>query len=299
MNNNPPPHSEMENLLELLKLEQIDNDVFRGPITNEPWMRVFGGQVIGQALQAACETIENDRLPHSLHAYFLRPGDPKKPIIYNVERDRDGKSFSSRRVVAKQNGKPILNLACSFQDFEGGFHHQFDMPDVPPPESLKSELDLIFEVLNGPPSQMQDIINGNLEHIIRKRPIEFRPIDQERYLTLRNSVPKQCTWFKSLTPIPDNQILQRVLLAFSSDFFLLSTCLEPHAATWDEKRMQVASLDHAVWFHEDFRIDDWLLYVLDSPWAGGGRGMNRGLVYTRDGKLVASVAQEGLIRVSK
>lgn len=293
---NQTPAEIVKTLIDLMAIEQIDGDIYRGPITNEPWMRVFGGQVVSQALMAACHTVDDDRLPHSLHAYFVRPGDPKLPIIYDVSRDRDGKSFSSRRVVAKQGGIPILNLSCSFQTGEDGLHHQFAMPNVVGPENLKSETQLVLDVLNGPPSYSQQSAMANRQHLLRPRPIEFRPINQDRYLSLKKGEPAHCFWFNAIAPLPRDQNLHRVLLAYASDMMLLSTALLPHGVSWHQQKMQVASLDHALWLHEDFWLDEWLLYALEAPWSGGARGMNRGLVYTQSGKLVASVAQEGLIR---
>ncbi len=272
-----------------MQLEQIEVDLFRGRRTNEPWKRVFGGQVIAQALGAACRTVDN-RLPHSLHGYFMRPGDPTLPIVYRVERDRDGRSFSSRRVVAIQQGKPLLNLAASFHVREAGLSYQIGMPEVPPPEELLNE-----EVLA---AQFADLLRPERRITFnRTRPIEFRPVDQTTRFSETPRYNGQSYWFRAVAPVPDDQILHRVLLAYASDTMLLGSSLLPHGKHWMKDPMQEASLDHALWFHEDLRIDEWLLYVQDSHWSGGGRGLSRGLVYSRDGKLVASVAQEGLIRM--
>ncbi|MET0250085.1 MAG: acyl-CoA thioesterase II [Sphingobium sp.] len=283
------PRALVDGLVDLLQLEQIEVDLFRGGRTSEPWVRVFGGQVIGQALMAACRTVEGPRLPHSLHAYFMRPGDPHLPIVYQVSRDRDGGSFSSRRVVAIQHGKPILNLSASFHGEEEGVSHQTPMPDIPPPEALENERTLIGR-------RIAEVSEERRRLWLRERPIEFRPVDPEDLLATRPAAPHQAYWLRAVAPLPDDQVLHRVLLAYASDMMLLSTSLLPHGLSWVRGNVQEASLDHALWIHRPFRIDDWLLYTQDSPWAGGGRGMNRGFIYARDGTLVASVAQEGLIR---
>jgi acyl-CoA thioesterase-2 len=279
-------------LVGLMELEAIEVDLFRGPITSEPWTRVFGGQVIGQALIAACRTVAPPRLPHSLHAYFMRPGDPHLPIVYQVERDRDGGSFSTRRVVAIQNGRPILNLACSFQLPEQGLEHQFPMPDVPAPEALEDDRVIAERHQDEMPAHRRPTI-------LRARPIEMRPTIPLSRFAKEPLPPHQGYWFRSRAPLPPDQILHRGLLAYASDMMLLATCMLPHALSWMRDNIQEASLDHALWIHEDVKLDDWLLYVQDSPWSGSGRGFNRGLIYTREGRLVASVAQEGLIRVRR
>lgn len=280
----------VDRLIKLLEMERIDSNIYRGPITNEPWQRVFGGQVIGQALMAACRTVDDARMPHSLHAYFMRPGNPKEPIVYEVFRDRDGRSFASRRVVAMQDGQPILNMSCSFQTLEKGIEHQSTMPDVPPPEALETEIELARAIIDTFPEDRR-------AHRLRPRPIEFRPIAGVDHFGAKKREPKQYFWFKAVGEIPANQELHRVLLAYASDMMLLSTALLPHGINWDMPNVQVASLDHAVWFHDDIDMSDWLLYALDSPWSGGARGLSHGKVFTRSGKLVASVAQEGLNRI--
>ncbi len=276
-------------LVELLALECIDVDLFRGGRTLEPWTRVFGGQVIGQALMAACRTVDEDRLPHSLHAYFVRPGDPESPILYEVERDRDGRSFTSRRVVARQHGKPILNLAASFHIREPGLTHQVAMPDVPGPDGLANERQIIESIIDRIPEARRPLV-------LRDRPLEFRPIYPNALVSAAPSDPSQAYWFRVVAPLPDDQILHRVALAYASDMMLLATSMLPHDVHWLTGGIQEASLDHAIWMHDDVRVDDWLLYTQDSPWSGGARGMNRGLIFSRDGRLVATVMQEGLIR---
>ena len=291
----PEPSTEtpaelVQRLVDLLDLEQIEVDLFRGARTSEPWVRVFGGQVIGQALIAACRTVAPDRSPHSLHAYFMRPGDPNLPIVYQVSRDRDGGSFTSRRVVAIQHGQPILNLAASFHQREQGLSHQFDMPDLPPPEALEDDREIALRHLDAIPEKRRALI-------LRRRPISFRPVTVPPRYGGEKLAPHQAYWFRTVAPLPDDQALHRGMLAYASDMMLLGTCMLPHGLSWVRDDLQEASLDHALWIHDDVQLDDWLLYTQDSPWSGGGRGINRGLIFTRDGRLVASVAQEGLIRV--
>ncbi len=281
--------TDVTQLVDLLDLEIIEVNLFRGISPNDSWQRVFGGQVIGQALVAAGRTVE-DRLAHSLHAYFLRPGDPKTPIIYEVDRIRDGKSFTTRRVVAIQHGRPIFSMSVSFQIDEGGLEHQFDMPDVPGPEGLKTEQELRVEMAEKIPESFRD-------HWTRPRPIETRPVTPRDFMTPGSSEPVQHIWLKAPTKLPDDPTLQQCVLAYASDLTLLDTCLLPHNISWWNKNLQSASLDHAIWYHHPFRADEWLLYSQDSPAASGARGFNRGSIYSRDGRLVASVVQEGLIRV--
>lgn len=285
----PTPEELIEGLLAVTRLEQIDDNIFRGPRSHEPWLRVFGGQVVAQALLAACHTVKPERLPHSLHAYFLRPGDNKIPIVFQVERDRDGAAFSSRRVVALQHGKPILNLSASFQKAEPGYAHQHPMPDVPAPEGLEVDREIAARHL--------DIIPENRRGImLRKAPIEFRPIGPAAPFAPKGP-PTQSYWFRAVAPLPDDPVLHRVLIAYASDMNLIATSMIPHGISWMDAEVQEASLDHAVWLHEDVRVDDWLLFTQESPWSGHSRGMNRGAIYSRDGKLVATVAQEGLMRL--
>lgn len=285
----PTPELLVERLVQLLDIEELDRDLFRGPVTQEPWNRVFGGQVVAQALMAACRTVDATRPPHSLHAYFMRPGNPQWPIIYRVYRDRDGGSFSTRRVVARQNGEVIFNLAASFHIVEPGFTHQAVMPDVPPPEDLPDELDRSEEFIARFPAHRRPLMR-------ERRALEFRPAAPGQRYELTASDPVQSYWFRVVAPLPGEKLLHRVALAYASDMMLISTSLLPHPVAWNMDQVQEASLDHAVWFHDDVRVDDWLLYSMDSPWSDGARGLSRGLIFTRDGRLVASVAQEGLIR---
>jgi acyl-CoA thioesterase-2 len=271
-------------LISLLDLEQLEVNLFRGFSPQNRWKRVFGGQVVGQALVAAGRTVEG-RLAHSLHCYFLLGGDPKVPIIFNVDRIRDGKSFTTRNVAAIQHGHAIFSMSVSFHRPEAGFSHQFAMPDVPDPDSLPSEDQLKTMV---PPT-----MSGfwSLE-----RPIEIRPVSLANYLEPDKADLTQRLWFRTKGPMPDDKQLHQCALAYASDFTLLSAGLAPHAKRPFDPSVQMASLDHALWFHRDFRADEWLLYVQDSPSAEGARAFCRGSIYSREGVLVASVAQEGLIR---
>jgi acyl-CoA thioesterase-2 len=278
-------------LLELLDLEKIEENVFRGLSPAEPVQRVFGGQVLAQALVAATRTVAPERLCHSFHAYFLRPGDPKIPILYQVDRSRDGGSFTARRVVAVQHGAQIFTLAASFQTAESGFEHQSQMPVVPEPESLEDDQ----QVLLRDPALAPHI----RAWIGRERPFETRSVLGRGPFGAGGDRPARPAvdhiWLKTRGALPDGSAIHRALLAFVSDMSLLDTALLPHGKSLFAN-VQVASLDHAMWFHRPFRADEWLLYVQDSPSASGARGFNRGAIYTRDGTLVASVAQEGLIR---
>lgn len=276
-------------LIALLDLEAVEVNIFRGISPKDRSQRVFGGQVLGQALVAATRTVE-DRLCHSLHAYFLLAGDPKVPILYEVDRSRDGRSFSSRRVVAIQHGRPIFHLSASFQVAETGLEHQIDPPNVPPPEDLPSEDDFRRQMADSVPEQYR-------EHFLRKRPIELRPVDRGDIFRPEKRPPHQSVWVRATGPLPDEIALHQCVLAYASDMTLLDTALMPHGIGWFSDKIQMASLDHAMWFHRRFRADEWLLYVQDSPSASGARGFNRGLIYTREGKLIASVAQEGLMRL--
>lgn len=279
--------SALSRLLALLDLEKTGDVGFRGLSPAEPVQRVFGGQVLAQALIAASRTVGSGRLCHSLHAYFLRPGDPQVPILYDVERSRDGGSFSARRVVASQKGPPIFILASSFQRAEPGFEHQSQMPLVPAPESLEDDQQVL---LRG-----DGLAPALREWVARERPFETRSV-LGRGLGDRPARPAvDHIWLKTRGALPDDPVIHRALLAFVSDMSLLDTALLPHGKSIFSD-VQVASLDHAMWFHRPFRADDWLLYAQDSPSASGARGFNRGAIFTRDGILVASVAQEGLIR---
>ena len=277
----------LSRLLALLDLEQVGENDFRGVSPAEPVQRVFGGQVLGQSLVAASRTVDSQRACHSFHAYFLRPGDPSVPILYTVDRSRDGGSFSARRVVARQKGAAIFTLASSFQRPQTGFEHQSHMPVAPPPESLEDDQ----QVLLRDPKLAPDL----RAWVARERAFETRSV-LGRGLGDRPARPAvDHIWLKARGVLPDDPVIHRALLAFVSDMTLLDTALLPHGKSIFSN-LQVASLDHAMWFHRAFRADDWLLYAQDSPSASGARGFNRGALYTRDGILVASVAQEGLIR---
>jgi acyl-CoA thioesterase-2 len=276
-------------LLALLDLEKTGEDVFAGVSPPEPVQRIFGGQVLSQALVAATRTVDSRRLCHSFHAYFLRPGDPKVPIRYEVDRSRDGASFSARRVVALQSGLQIFILAASFQKSEEGFEHQAHMPVVPPPESLEDDQQVLL--------RDETLMGAARAWVARERPFETRSVLGRGPLgeTRPARSPLDHIWLRTRGAVPDDAVLHRALLAFVSDMSLLDTSLLPHGKSIFS-RVQVASLDHAMWFHRPFRVDEWLLYVQDSPSASDARGFNRGAIYTREGALVASVAQEGLIR---
>ncbi len=278
----------VSNLVSLLDLEPLEVNLFRGVSPKEGWQRVFGGQVIAQALVAACRTVEGRR-PHSLHAYFVLPGDPSVPIIYDVERIRDGGSFTTRRVKAIQHGHPIFLLSASFHKEEDGFSHQTDMPAVPPPEDLPSEADVQKKLLPMMPAPVR-------AYYERERPLELRPVEYERYLGKALPDNRFHVWLRATSPLPDDDNVHRAVLAYASDMSLLDCSLIPHGRSVFDPSIQPASLDHAMWFHRPFRADEWLLYAQDSPTAMNARGFSRGAIYTRDGALVASVAQEGLIR---
>lgn len=278
----------VDDLLAILDLEQLERNLFRGRSPQVGWQRVFGGQVIGQALVAACRTVEG-RKPHSLHGYFLLPGDPSVPIIYDVDRIRDGRSFTTRRVVAIQHGQAIFSMSASFQIDEPGLDHAMEMPAVPPPEDLPSEAEFKSGVL----PLMPDPVRKYYE---RERPIELRPVEFSRYLSRQPMPPRYNVWIRATAALPDDPAIHQCVLAYASDMTLLDASLVAHGRTVFERSIQAASLDHALWFHRPFRADEWLLYAQDSPSASGARGVSRGLIYARDGTLVASVAQEGLIR---
>jgi acyl-CoA thioesterase-2 len=278
----------VETLLEILDLERLEVNLYRGMSPQVGWQRVFGGQVIGQALVAATRTVEG-RLAHSLHAYFILPGDPKVPIIYEVDRIRDGGSFTTRGVKAIQHGKAIFSLMASFHREEPGFSHQTEMPRVPSPDELPSE----EQIRKGILPIMPDPVRRYYE---RERPIEMRPVEYKRYLSKEHRDPRFHVWMRATTRLPDDAAIHQCVLAYASDMMLLDSALIPHGRTVFDKSIMAASLDHALWFHRPFRADEWLLYAQDSPNLSGARGFSRGLIFTRDGTLVASVAQEGLLR---
>jgi len=285
----PTPEALVGRLLDLLDVEEIDTDLYRGPRLPEGRGRVFGGQVIGQALRAAMRSVGDGRRANSLHAYFLRAGDDALPIVYRVERDFDGKSFANRRVIALQRGQPILNLAASFQTPEEGLSHQVAMPDVPDPEALVSEAELI---------RRESKASGAPEPtwFSRPQPIEIRPTVPRPMFSPQKREPRFASWFRVVAPVGDDPDLHRAILAYASDMRLLATSMLPHGVSWATPGMQTASLDHALWIHQEARTDDWLLFATESPWSGHARGFNRGEIFDRAGRLVASVAQEGLIR---
>lgn len=277
-------------LVDLLDVEEIDTDLYRGKIGDDGFGRVFGGQVIAQGLQAAQRSTDEPKQAHSLHAYFMRPGAEDHPILYRVVRDFDGKSFATRRVIAMQHGKPILNMACSLQVPEEGLNHQDAMPEVPPPEALKSDLEIRLETVDKMPERFR-------ASFTRPRMVESRPVNPRSWFAPEKQEPHQASWFRVVAAVGDDKAMHRAILAYASDMTLLGTATLPHGVNWMTHKLQTASLDHAVWLHEDFRADEWLLYVCDSPWAGHARGFNRGKIFARDGRLVASCAQEGLIRL--
>ncbi len=276
-------------LLTLLELEQLEVNLFRGESRDIGAPQVFGGQVLGQALTAASATVEG-RIVHSLHAYFLRRGDFNAPIVYQVDRSLDGHSFSNRRVVAIQHGQQIFNMAASFQVPEEGFDHQIPMPQVPPPEELPDSTQPPRELLERLPERIRRFFE-------QPRPFEFRSVQPIDYLRRRPSEPTRQLWFRAVGRLPDDEKLHRCLLAYVSDYFLLDTATLPHGTSF--LSLIMASIDHAMWFHRPLRVDEWLLYATESPSASGARGFARAGLFSRDGRLVASTAQEGLVRIKK
>jgi acyl-CoA thioesterase-2 len=285
-----PMSSAVQDLLAVLDLEQLEANLFRGRSPQDAWQRVFGGQVVGQALVAACRTVEvSARPPHSLHAYFLLPGDPKVPIIYEVDRIRDGKSFATRRVVAIQHGQAIFSMGVSFHADEPGLSHHAKMPDVPKPDELPNETEIRERVL----PLMPDPVRRYYE---RARPIELRVVEFDRYLGKAIENGRFHVWIRATGRLPDDPAIHQCVLAYASDMTLLDTALIPHGRSVFDKTIMAASLDHALWLHRPCRADEWLLYAQDSPSLAGARGFSRGLIFASDGTLVASVAQEGLLR---
>ena len=279
----------LADLVKVLKLEQLEVNLFRGVSRDLGLPQVFGGQVLGQALHAASATVTNDRLVHSLHAYFLLPGDVNAPIIYEVDRSRDGGSFSSRRVVAIQHGHQIFHMSASFQTAQQGLEHQSTMPQVPSPESLRD----IREVVAASPNVPEELKRWFQVQL----PIEFRPVNPDRLMSADPADPLTEFWFKAVDVLPADEMLHRSILAYASDFYLLRTATQPHGIAFPSANLRLATIDHAMWFHRPVRVDDWLLYVIDSPSASGSRGLSRGSIFDRRGNLVASVAQEGMVRV--
>jgi acyl-CoA thioesterase-2 len=281
----------LQELLEILDLETLEVNLFRGRSPQSRWQRVYGGQVIGQALVAACRTVDDVavRPPHSLHAYFLLGGDPKVPIIYDVDRIRDGRSFTTRRVVAIQHGHAIFTMAVSFHVAEEGLSHQIAMPDVPKPEQLPSEAEMKERVWPLMPEPVR-------RYYERERPIELRPVELGRYLGEKSEGGRFHVWIRATGTLPDSPAIHQCVLAYASDMTLLDSALIPHVLSVFDKNIMAASLDHALWFHRPFCADEWLLYAQDSPSLADSRGFSRGLIFDRAGTLIASVAQEGLLR---
>jgi acyl-CoA thioesterase-2 len=279
----------LDDLIKVMTLERLELDLFRGESRDIGSPQVFGGQVLGQALMAATATVEH-RAVHSLHAYFLRRGDFNSPIVYEVDRARDGNHFSTRRVVAIQHGAQIFNMSASFQSQEEGLVHQLDMPVVPPPEDLHELAWYYKDLLVKLPPRVRRILE-------QKRPFEFRPTLPPSFLKAEKVTPQRSIWLRAVAPLPDDESMHRCLLAYVSDFHLLDTALMPHGMAITEPNLVMASIDHAMWFHRSVRLDDWLLYTTDSPSASGARGFARGSIFSRDGRLVASTSQEGLMRL--
>ena len=279
-----------ESLIDTLSLEPIEVNLFRG-VDKDGRGRIFGGLVIAQALLAAYKTVEN-RVCHSLHCYFIRPGDPAVPILYDVDRSRDGKTFTTRRVTAIQHGQQIFNLAASFQVPEDGLEHQDTMPDLPGPEALKDENQMRAKLMAGMPAAMKEMA-------LRPRPIEMRPVDPNGFMGGRGAKKSsiQDVWFRASSPVGDDVMMNQVVIAYASDMSFLSTSMRPHGMGWQTAGLQSASLDHSIWFHRPSQFNEWHLYHQKSPSTSGARGFNLGEIYTRDGKLVASTAQEGLMRL--
>ncbi|MET3794871.1 acyl-CoA thioesterase II [Aquamicrobium terrae] len=283
----------MDELLSILDLEQLEHNLFRGRSPESDWQRVFGGQTIAQALVAAQRTVEPDRHVHSLHGYFMRPGDTKLPIVYEVDRIRDGGSFTTRRVVAIQHGHAIFSLEASFQHDEEGLEHQVPMPlDVPEPDTLMSQKELIGRF-------GENVPEGIRRYWERPRPVEMKPVMLKHYTSREKLEPKQNIWIRTSGPVPADRALQSAVLAYLSDMTLLDTSTFAHGRAVFDRDIQAASLDHAMWFHRPNALDDWILYTQDSPSTQGARGFTRGALFARDGTLIASVAQEGLIRLRR
>ncbi|AKP34580.1 acyl-CoA thioesterase II [Yersinia aleksiciae] len=279
-------------LLDLLHLEKIEEGIFRGQSEDLGLRQVFGGQVVGQAIYAAKQTVPIDRIVHSFHSYFLRPGDSSKPIIYDVETLRDGTSFSARRISAIQNGKPIFYMTASFQSQEEGFEHQNTMPEVPSPDGLMSETDIARKFAHLIPEKVREKFIGN-------QPIEMRPVKFHNPLQGSVEEPNRYVWFRANGEIPDDLRVHQYLLGYASDFNFLPTALQPHGIGFLEPGVQIATIDHSMWFHRPFRLDDWLLYAVESTSASGARGFVRGQIYNQQGVLVASTVQEGVIRLHR
>ncbi len=290
----PDPAAALKELVEHIQLERLELNLFRGESRDIGNQRVFGGQVLAQALYAATQTLpaDADLRVHSLHGYFLRPGDTTLPILFEVDRSRDGHRFSARRTVAIQRGEQILNMACSFHRSESGLEHQGRMPEVPDPDALADQGVVDRRLVERAPLKLKKF----LAHVA---PFVFRPVEPLDLLRPTRRPPLQHMWVKTVGDLPDDQDLQRCLLTYVSDYYLIGTATLPHGVSFMQGRVQLASLDHAMWFHDDVRLDDWLLFRYQSPRAGGARGLARSTVFSRDGRLIASTAQEGLVRVRR
>lgn len=282
----------LDELTTLLNLEPIEENIFRGQSQDLGFRQLFGGQVLGQALSAASQTAPEGREAHSMHGYFLRRGDPRLPVVYFVDRVRDGGSFSSRRITAIQKGQTIFFCSASFHNPEQGFEHQIEMPAVPAPDGLKNEAQLIASQLDTLPPRV-------LERVKKGRPIEIRPVSDFNPFNPKKGEPIRQVWFRADGELPNNLALHKYLLAYTSDFNLLTTSLLPHGKGFMDTDMEVASIDHCVWFHSQPKMNEWMLYSMESPWTGDARGFVRANIFSQDGKLIASVSQEGLIRQVK
>jgi acyl-CoA thioesterase-2 len=281
---------ELDDLSDLLDLEYIEHNIFRGRSIDIGSGSVFGGQALAQSLVAAQRTVDDGRVCHSMHGYFILPGDVDAPIVYEVDRLRDGNSFTTRRIVAIQHGRAIFNMAASFQTPEDGAQHQAEMPDVPGPEDLPRELDLIRRVKDQIPEELRSFYT-------RERPIEFRPVDPVDPFNPEPELPANHVWLRARGQLPDDWLHHQAVLAYATDYGLLGTALRPHGLSFVQPNLQLATLDHALWVHRPVQADDWLLYAMDSPSASGARGFTRGQIFAQDGTLVASVTQEGLMRI--
>lgn len=293
MQDQPEPtrdQTALKRLLQALQMEKLEENLFRGPSIHTDWRRVYGGQVLGQALSAAAQTVPDDRMAHSLHAYFLLAGDPQAPIVYDVEALRDGGSFSTRRTRAIQHGKVIFVMSASFHIHEDGLDHASPPPDVPGPDGLRTLREILTENKSSLPKTILNFLTG-------PQPIEIRPVDPTRFLSREPREPIERVWLRASAELPNNQAVHASLMAYASDFSLLQTALLAHGRQMSDPDIQLASLDHAMWFHRPFRADQWLLYAHDSPTSSGSRGYSRGQLFTESGKLIASTVQEGLMRV--
>lgn len=279
-----------DDLIALLDLEPLEHNIYRGQNRDIGTKRIYGGQVLAQALVSAQRTVDADRPIHSMHGYFILAGDLSVPVVYFVDRLRDGGSFTTRRVTAIQHGQAIFNLSASFHRHEDGLAHQLEMPDVPPPEEVRPELDVIRERARSMPDKVRSVVTQD-------RPLDVRPVDDDDPFEPKVMPARRAMWVRTTGPLGDDPLHHQAVLAYASDYGLIVTALRPHARSVRDPEMMVASLDHSIWFHRPFRIDEWLLYVVDAPVSSGGRGFARGTYFTREGELVASTAQEGLMRV--